>query len=65
MNAVIFPILADNENGAKQLEASCDDCQIPIFFDEKKTVIAPLRQEVSLLKLGRMPAVIIADMNGT
>lgn len=61
---MIYPILADNEKGAKQLESSCEDCQVPIFFDQAKNVVKALHQDVILSKLGRMPAVIIVDKEG-
>ncbi|NMC04214.1 MAG: hypothetical protein GYA24_03335 [Candidatus Lokiarchaeota archaeon] len=63
-DAVLVPILADSESGAKQLASSCDDCQIPIFFDQKKIVVKELHQEVAITKLGRMPAILIADKQG-
>lgn len=59
-----MPILADSEAGANQLASTCDECQIPIYFDQKKVVVKELHQEVSVLKLGRMPAVIVADTQG-
>jgi peroxiredoxin len=62
--AVLVPILADNEAGAKQLASTCDDCQIPIYFDQKKAVVKELHQEVAITKLGRMPAILIADKQG-
>lgn len=62
--AVIFPILADSESGAKQLELTCNECQIPIYFDKPKKVLKELHQEVILSKAGRMPAVIIVDKEG-
>lgn len=63
-DSIIFPILSDNEKGAKKLESICDECQIPIFFDKKKKVVKELNQEVIITKLGRMPAVIIVDKEG-
>jgi peroxiredoxin Q/BCP len=33
----------------------------PIFYDKKKKVAKMLNQEVKLLKLGRMPALLILD----
>jgi peroxiredoxin Q/BCP len=33
----------------------------PIFYDEEKKVANMLNQEVKLLKLGRMPALLILD----
>jgi len=62
--AVIFPILADSESGAKQLELTCEECQIPIYFDKPKKVLKELHQEIILSKAGRMPALIIVDKEG-
>lgn len=64
LDAMIYPILADSEKGAKQLEESCDECSIPIFFDKKKEVVKPLHQEVIISKLGRLPAIIVVDKEG-
>jgi hypothetical protein len=64
VDAMLIPILADNEAGAKQLASTCDDCQIPIYFDQKKAVVKELHQEVVITKLGRMPAILIADKQG-
>lgn len=61
---MIYPILADSEKGAKQLELTCDECQIPIYFDKPKKVVKELHQEVILSKAGRMPAIIIVDKEG-
>ena len=61
---MIFPILADSESGAKKLESTCEECQIPIFFDQSKSVVKELHQEVVLSKMGRMPAIIILDKKG-
>ncbi len=63
-DAMIYPILADSESGAKKLESICEECQIPIFFDQSKTVVKNLHQEVILSKWGRMPAMIILDKKG-
>ena len=64
LDSVVYPILADNEKGAKALASECDECKIPIRFDRKKTVLKSLKQEVIISKLGRMPAVIIVDKKG-
>ena len=65
LDAVVYPILSDSEKGAKKLESKCDECQISIHFDKKKDVVKKLNQEVIPWKLGRMPAVLIADIAGT
>ena len=35
--------------------------KFPIYYDEEKKVANMLNQEVKLLKLGRMPALLILD----
>ena len=54
----------DTEEGAKKLASTCDDCQIPIYFDKAKGVPKQLHQEVILSKWGRMPAIIVVDKEG-
>jgi len=36
----------------------------PIYYDENEKVAKMLNQEVKLLKLGRMPAMLIVDKHG-
>ncbi len=38
--------------------------KFPIFYDPKKKVLKLLNQEVVLLKLGRMPGLLIVDKEG-
>jgi len=35
--------------------------EYPIYYDEEEKVVDMLNQEVKLLKLGRMPALLILD----
>jgi peroxiredoxin len=63
LNAYLYPILADNETNAKKLEQKYAR-KYPIFYDETKRVPKMLKQEVKLLKLGRMPGLLIIDKNG-
>ena len=36
----------------------------PIFYDKYKEVVKILNQEIKILKMGRMPGLIIIDKNG-
>ena len=36
----------------------------PIFYDESKKVAELLKQEVRLIKLGRMPGLLVIDKQG-
>ncbi|NHJ21589.1 MAG: thioredoxin peroxidase [Candidatus Lokiarchaeota archaeon] len=63
METVLYPILADSENNAKKLEQKYAR-KYPIFYDPTKKVPKMLNQEVKLLKLGRMPGLLIIDKEG-
>ena len=63
METVLYPILADSENNAKKLEQKYAR-KYPIFYDPSKKVPKMLNQEVKLLKLGRMPGLLIIDKEG-
>ena len=62
-NTALYPILVDNEANAKKLEQKYAK-SYPIFYDEKEKVAKLLHQEVKLLKLGRMPGLLILDKEG-
>lgn len=36
----------------------------PVFYDESKKVAGMLKQEVRLIKLGRMPGLLVIDKQG-
>lgn len=38
--------------------------QFPIYYDPEKKVADLLHQEVRLIKLGRMPGLLVVDKNG-
>ncbi|TFG00214.1 MAG: redoxin domain-containing protein [Promethearchaeota archaeon] len=60
LNAELYPILVDNKDNAIKMEEKYAR-KYPIYYDEKKTVADILNQEVKLLKLGRMPALLVLD----
>jgi len=55
--------LVDNENNAKKMEQKYAR-KYPIFYDESKMVAGMLKQEVRLIKLGRMPGLLVIDKQG-
>lgn len=63
MDGYLYPILVDNENNAKKMEQKYAR-KYPIFYDESKEVAEMLKQEVRLIKLGRMPGLLIIDKQG-
>lgn len=63
LDAFLYTILADRESNAKKLEEKYAR-RYPVFFDKTKEVMDLLKQEVSALKLGRMPALLIVDKKG-
>lgn len=60
LNAELFPILVDDKDNAIKMENKYAR-KYPIYYDEEKTVANMLNQEVKLLKLGRLPALLILD----
>lgn len=64
LDTVLYPITPDGLKGAKTLEEKYAKNKFPIFYDPKKKVLKLLNQEVVLLKLGRMPGLLIVDKEG-
>lgn len=64
LDGYLYPILADKEENAKKLEEKYARNAYAIFYDETKKVPDMLNQEVKLLKLGRMPGLLIMDKQG-
>jgi len=63
LDSYLYPILVDNENNAKKMEQKYAR-KYPIFYDESKMVAGMLKQEVRLIKLGRMPGLLVIDKQG-
>lgn len=63
LNTALYPILVDNKKNAQKLEQKYAR-KYPIYYDEDKKVAKRLNQEIKLLKLGRMPGLLILDTNG-
>ena len=63
LDGYLYPILVDNENNAKKMEQKYAR-KYPVFYDESKKVAGMLKQEVRLIKLGRMPGLLVIDKQG-
>ena len=63
LDGYLYPILVDNENNAKKMEQKYAR-KYPIFYDESKKVVEMLKQEVRLIKFGRMPGLLVIDKEG-
>jgi hypothetical protein len=63
MDTFLYPILADSEKNAKKLEEKYAR-KYPIFYDPSKKVPKMLKQEIKLIKGGRMPGLLILDKAG-
>ncbi len=55
----------DKLENAKKLETKYAKRKYPIYYDETQKVAKLLKQEIILRKLGRMPALLIIDREGT
>jgi peroxiredoxin len=64
LDTVLYPITADKLENAQKLEQKYAREKYPIFYDEDKKVVKMLHQEVRIIKLGRMPGLLIIDKNG-
>ncbi len=60
----IIPILVDNLRNVQKMESKYAKGKFPILYDEKNLVAKKLNQEVKLLKLGRLPGMLIVDKQG-
>ena len=60
----IIPILVDNLKNVQKLESKYAKGKFPILYDGKNRVAKKLNQEVKLLKLGRLPGMLIVDKQG-
>jgi peroxiredoxin len=49
---------------AQKLETKYAKGRYPVYYDQTKKVPKMLKQEVSPLKLGRMPALLVVDKEG-
>jgi len=63
LDGFIYPILADNKKNAQKMEQKYAR-KYAIFYDSSKKVPNLLNQQVKILKLGRMPGLLIIDKQG-
>jgi peroxiredoxin len=63
LDGYLYTIMADNEKNAKKMEEKYAR-KYPVFYDETKKVPKLLKQEIRLLKLGRMPGLLVVDKKG-
>ncbi|MFX1298749.1 MAG: peroxiredoxin family protein [Promethearchaeota archaeon] len=61
LDTEIFPITVDRYENARRLEVRYVKEKFPIYFDKNRYVVKLLHQEVKILLLGRLPAVLIVD----
>ena len=64
LNAELYPITVDKLENAQKLETKYARGKYPIYYDEDKKVAKLLHQEWKILKLGRMPGMLIVDKEG-
>ncbi|TXT59188.1 MAG: hypothetical protein BAJALOKI2v1_240016 [Promethearchaeota archaeon] len=57
----LYPILVDEEKNAEKMEHKHANDVYPIFYDKEEKVAKMLNQEKKVLKLGRLPALLILD----
>ena len=60
-NTELYPILVDKKENAEKMEQKYARNTYPIYYDKKEKVSKMLNQEKKLLKLGRMPGLLILD----
>ncbi|MBD3214963.1 MAG: redoxin domain-containing protein [Candidatus Lokiarchaeota archaeon] len=60
-NTELYPILVDEEENAQKMEEKYARNRYPIFYDKENQVAKMLNQEKKLLKLGRLPGLLILD----
>ncbi len=54
----------DNEKNAQKMEQKYAMGKFPILYDEKNRIAKKLRQGIKLLKLGRLPGLLLVDKQG-
>ena len=64
LNVELIPILQDNKKNTRKMEERYGKKIYPIYYDVKREIGKAFKQEISLLKLGRMPATLIVDKDG-
>ncbi|MBD3196987.1 MAG: redoxin domain-containing protein [Candidatus Lokiarchaeota archaeon] len=60
-NTELYPILVDKKENAEKMEKKYARNKFPIFYDEEEKVAKMLNQEKKLLKLGRLPGLLVLN----
>jgi hypothetical protein len=63
LDGFLYPILADSEKNAQKLEQKYAKTYA-IFYDKSKGIPNLLKQQVRIIKGGRMPGLLILDKHG-
>ena len=63
MDGFLYPILADSEKNAQKMEQKYAR-KYAIFYDKSKEIPGLLKQQVKIIKGGRMPGLLIIDKQG-
>ncbi|HUX99367.1 MAG TPA: redoxin domain-containing protein [Candidatus Deferrimicrobium sp.] len=61
LNTELYVITADRFENARRLELQYAKEKFPVYFDKTHEVVRLLKQEVKVLRLGRLPAILIID----
>jgi peroxiredoxin len=64
LDTELYIITADRFENARRLEVFYLKKQVPIYFDTKHEIVTLLKQDVKILHLGRLPAILIVDKKG-
>jgi alkyl hydroperoxide reductase subunit AhpC len=64
LDTEIYPILVDRLENAQQMEHKYAKDKFPIYYDSNNAIAKQLNQEIRLLKLGRMPGMLLVDKQG-
>lgn len=64
LDTEVYVITADRFENARRLELVYLKGKFPIYFDMDHEVVNLLKQDVKILHLGRLPAVLIVDKEG-
>jgi peroxiredoxin len=64
LDTELYIITADRFENARRLEVFYLKKQAPIYFDTKHEIVTLLKQDVKILTLGRLPAILIVDKKG-
>jgi peroxiredoxin Q/BCP len=64
LDTEVYVVTADRFENARRLELVYIKGKFPIYFDKEHEVVKLLKQDVKILQLGRLPAILIVDKEG-